>query len=43
MRAKGAQMTGKDTKMTIRRRYCGAGEKLGGPGGVFGMVFTRGI
>jgi len=25
-------MTGKDTKMTPHRRYCGSGEKVGGPG-----------
>jgi len=25
-------MTGKGAKMTTRRRYCGAGKNLGGPG-----------
>ena len=33
MRAKGAQMTIKGAKMTTHRRYCGAGKKVGGPGG----------
>ena len=32
-----------DQKLVSCRHYCGVGEKVGGPGGVFGMVFAQKI
>ena len=40
-RAKGAEMTRKDTKMQTRRRYCGAGKIMGGPDGCLARILRK--